>query len=347
MTGFSRDLLVAARTLWRSRAFAAIALLTLTLGIGATSAIFAAVDTVLLRPMPYRHADRLVVPVSIHSARGINRASISFADYTDWRNETGIFDAVALWRPTTVDLTGDEGPERAQAAQVSEEYFRVVDVVPQAGRVLAAVDHQDKAPLVTVLSYGLWQRRFGGRADIVGRTVRVAGVPVEIVGVLQPRSVWPDSAALFLPLRAGTFSPDVRTRRDNLIFGAFARLGDGVTIERGNAALAAIAARIERDHPEARKGWTNALLPLREFVVDPELRRALIVLFAAVGAVLLIGCANLANLVLVRGLGRAREIGRAAGARREPVADRASAVGGVPQSSRAPVPCSAWRSPAG
>ncbi len=308
MNGFSRDLLVAARTLWRSRGFAAIALLTLTLGIGATSAIFAAVDTVLLRPMPYRNADRLVVPVSIHTGRGIDRASISFADYTDWRNEKDVFDAVSLWRPTTVDLSGEEGPERAQAAQVSEEYFRVIDAVPQAGRVFTPADHQERAPLVTVLSHGLWQRRFGARADIVGRTVRVAGAPAEVVGVLPPRSVWPTSA-LFLPLRTGTFSQDMRTRRDNLIFFAFARLREDVPLERGQAAVETIAARIERDHPEARKGWTNALLPLREFVVEPELRRALVVLFAAVGAVLLIGCANLANLVLVRGLGRARETG--------------------------------------
>lgn len=309
MNGFTRDLLVATRTLWRSRGFAGIALLTLTLGIGATSAIFAAVDTVLLRPMPFRHADRLVVPVSINAARGINQGSISFADYTDWRRETDVFEAVSLWRPVSVDLTGDEGPERAQAAQVSEEYFRLADVVPLAGRGFVPADHEAKAPRVTVLSHGLWQRRFGGRPDLVGKTLRVAGVPFEIVGILPPRSVWPDRPVLFLPMRPTGFEEDVRTRRDNLIFFGVARLRDGVPIERGHAVLESIAARLERDHPEARKGWTNGLVPLREFIVEADLRRALLVLFAAVGAVLLISCANLASLVLVRGLGRAREVG--------------------------------------
>jgi putative ABC transport system permease protein len=303
------DIVYAIRTLRRSPGFAAAALVTLAVGIGATTAIFGAVDAMLLRPLPYRHADRLFVPVSAHPARGIDEASITFADHLDWRRETEVFDVVALWRPVTVDLTGDGEPERAQAGQVSEEFFRLVEATPLTGRTFTPSDHVAEAARVTVISHALWQRRFGAAGDVVGRTLRVAGVPHEIVGILPPRSVWPENITVFLPIRPALLSDDVRTRRDNMIYLALARLRDGVTRDRADAVLATIAARLEVEHPESRKGWTNRLVPLREFIVEEPLRRALVVLLAAVGGVLLLACANLANLALVRGIGRARELG--------------------------------------
>jgi putative ABC transport system permease protein len=307
VAGLRRDVRYAIRSLRRAPGYTLVTLLTLTLGIGANAAIFAAVDTMLLRPMPYAHADRLVVPVSVNRARDIDNASVSFADYTDWRRETDVFEAVALWRPITVDLTGAGQPERISAVQVSRDFFRVLTMIPVAGRTLAESDYEPKAPPVTVLSDGLWRRLFGGAPDVVGRTIRIAGIPHEIVGVLPARVVWPEEAALFVTLPA-PMDDDVRTRRDNLIFYSVARLRDAVTLERGNAFVAAIAARLERDFPESRKGWTNELQPMREFMVPDSARRALWVLLVAVGGVLLIGCANLAHLGLVRGLSRAREL---------------------------------------
>jgi putative ABC transport system permease protein len=303
-----RDLTYALRSLRRSPGYTVVALLTLALGIGANSAIFAAVDAILLRPMPYPHADRLVIPVSIKLSRGDDGASVSFADYTDWREHTDVFEAVALWEELTVDLTGVGQPERIRATRVSPEYFRVIALTPLAGRTFNPADHEPKAPRVTVISYELWQRLFGGAPDAVGRVIRIGGVPFEIVGVLPAGVTWPERTALFLPMRPALMNENVRTRRDNLIFSAVARLRDGVPIERGDAVLAAIAQRLERDYPESRKGWTNRLRPLREFMVPADARRALWVLLAAVGAVLLIGCANLAHLGLVRGLRRAREL---------------------------------------
>ena len=308
LAGFRRDLLVAARALAQARGFTALAVITLAVGIGATTAIFAAVDTILIRPMPYAHADRLVVPISVHRARNIPDGSIAFADYTDWRQERGVFHSVAAWRSITVDLTEHGEPERAEAAQVTEDFFRLAGATFIAGRGFAPADHEPKAARVTVISYGLWQRRFGGEVSALGQTVRVAGTPFEIVGILPARAVYPDEVSLYLPMRPALFNRDVLERRDNMIFSAIARLNDGVTIEQGDAVLAAIASRVERDHPGSRTGWTNRLLPLRESIVDGNLSLALTVLLAAVGAVLLIGCTNLANLVLVRGMGRAREI---------------------------------------
>ena len=302
-----QDLRYAVRTLIRDRGYALTAILALAIGIGGASAIFAAVDAVLLRPMPFPHADRLMVPVTENASRGPGLGSTSFADYMDWRAEKEIFAAVALWYPTNVDLTGDGDPERVEATVVSEEYFGLIDVTPVKGRTFQPADFPESAARVTVLTHGLWQRRFGG-ADMIGKSITVAGRPAEVVGILPPRSVWPDGGQLFLPLKPALFSEDVRTRRDNLIFRNFARLNEGVSIEQGNVRLAMIATRLEQEHPNSRKGYTNRLVPLRDYIVEPDVRRALYVLLAAVGAVLLIVCANVANLALVRGQSRAREL---------------------------------------
>lgn len=299
----------AIRSLRRTPGYTFVAIAALAVGIGANAAIFGAVDTVLLRAMPYPHADRLVVPVSVNASRDIDRGSVSFADYEDWRRQTDIFEHVALWRPIEVDVTGAGDPERISAGQVSEDYFPLVDATLAAGRPLAPADHAAAAARVTVLGFAFWQRRFGGDTNAVGKTISIAGTPHEVVGILSDRAAWPEDVELFLPLRPSAFDEDERTRRDNLIFLALARLRDDVPFDQGNARVAAIAARLEAEHPESRKGWTNRLLPLRDFVVEAGVRRALLVLFGAVGAVLLIACANLASLALVRAAGRSREMG--------------------------------------
>ena len=305
-----RDVVYALRSLARTPGYAAVAVLTLALGIGANTAIFAAVDTILLRPMPYPHADRLFVPVSEHVGRNIRDASVSYGDYLDWQRETSIFDAVSVFQAFDADLTGAGArPERVSALAVTPEFFQAFQVTPVAGRTLQPNDHGADAPRVIVLTHGLWQRTFGGSSDVIGRTVRFGGVPREIVGVLPDRVAWPEAVALYVPLRPSTFSADTRERRDNMIFGALARLREGVTIGQGNAALATIASRLEREFPESRKGWTNHLVPLRDSMVPEGLRVGLWVLLASVGAVLLIACANLAHLGLVRGLARQRELG--------------------------------------
>ena len=304
-----QDLRYALRTLLKAPTYTAIAVLVIALGIGANTAIFSFVDAMLLRPLPYPNADRLYATVSMNPGRGSDRSSITFADYEDWRRERDVFAAVALANPGGVDLIGGSEPERINVLSVSEDYFVLTGAQPIVGRVLQPTDHAANAARVTVMSYSLWQRRFAGARDVVGKTVRIAGVPTEVIGVLPPRAAWPEDRELFLPLRPSLFGEDVRTRRDNMIFQGIARLADGVTREQAEARMRANAARVEREFPESRRGWTNGLVPLREYIVEPDLRIALFVLLAAVAAVLLIGCANLASLALVRGAGRVREIG--------------------------------------
>jgi putative ABC transport system permease protein len=305
--GMRRDLRYALRSLNRQRGFAITAVLALALGIGATTAIFAAVDAVLLRPMPFPHADRLFVPVSEHHARGITRANVTFADYEEWSRLTDVFAKVAIWSPGFADVTGGGDPERVRLARVSEQFFDLIDVRPLAGRTFVPADHAPGAPAVVVMTQQFWEQRFGAAPDVVGRTVVLGGAPREIVGILPARQVWPDSVSLFVPTVPALLPEDIRTRRDNMIFGGLVRLRDEVPADDGRARLAAIATRLEQDHPDSRRGWTNTLVPLREYIVNEDVTVALYVLLGAVVAVLLIACANVANLSLVRGSGRVRE----------------------------------------
>jgi putative ABC transport system permease protein len=303
-----RDLRYAIRSLRRQPSFTIAAVLALALGIGGTTAVLGVLDAVLVRPMPFPHADRLFVPVGRNLSRGIPRATVCFADAEDWRREPGLFADLALWQPVNADLTGLGDPERVQIALVDQRFFHVVDVDPLMGRTLVAADHEPGAPDVIVISHALWQRRFGAAPDVVGRHVTLGGEPREIVGVLPAKRVWPAEVALFVPMNTAGLGPDVTERRDNMIFNALARLPDGVSADAVAGRLAAIAARIERDHPRVRTGWTATLVPLRDYIVDANVSLALYTLLAAVGGVLLIACANVANLALVRGTGRTREL---------------------------------------
>ncbi len=313
-----QDFHYALRTLVKSRSYTVITVTVLALAIGANAAIFSFVDAMLLRPLPYPHADRLYAPVSINLARNTDQGSVSFADYEDWKREKDLFAEVALANPATVDLTGSGEPERIDGLQVTEEYFRLTGVRPLHGRVFQSADQAAEAPRVVIISYSLWQRRFGGSPAVAGTEVRIGGVPATVIGVLPPRATWPEDREIFLPMRTSLFNADVRTRRDNLIFQAMSRLAEGATREQVEARMRAIAARVAQENPSSRQGWTNGLVPLREYIIDADLRVALLVLMAAVVAVLLIACANLASLALVRGAGRAREISLrlALGARR-------------------------------
>jgi len=303
------DFRFAARVLLKSPGYSLVALVTLALGIGATVAIFSAVYAVLLAPLPYPDSDALVVPVSTNAARGFDRASIPYADYVDWREQRDIFTDVAVWQPTAVDVAaGSAMPERVEAAQVGEAFFAVLGVRPLVGRTFEAADHDVKNARVAVISYGLWQRTLGGVPDVLDRDLRIGGVPTRIVGVLPLDSMWPAEQQIWLPLRPAQFGEDVRTRRDNFIFQAIARLAPGVTLAAGRARVAAIAARVAQDHPESRKSWSTSLVPLRDYFVERELRDALVVLLTAVCVVLLIVCVNIANLLLARGTIRAREL---------------------------------------
>ena len=303
-----QDLRYAARMLRRSPAFALVAVLTLTVGIGGTVAIFSAVYTVIYRPLPLADSGRLVVPVSESVESDIRRGSIPYADYADWREQRDVFEGVALFEPFDVDIAGGEAPERVSAMEVTEEYFPLMRVQPLAGRVLSQADHDAKAPDVAVISDALWTRRFGADPTIAGKPLRLAGRVVTIVGVVPAAQLWPEERDVWLPLQPSLLNDDTRTRRDNMVFLSIARLRHDVPFAQARTRIATIGDRVAREHPESRKGWTSDLIPLREYVVEPQIRLGMFVLLGGAGLVLLIACVNLANLLLARGADRAREM---------------------------------------
>ncbi len=303
-----QDVRYAVRMLRRSPVFTAVALLTLALGIGGTVAIFTAVYTVLYRPLGVAGSDRLAVPVSENQARGILRASVPFADYEDWRAERDVFEQVALFSPTQLDISGDGAPERVAVVQVSADYFAAMQVQPLLGRLFVPADHAADAARVVVIADGLWKRRFGGAPDVAGKEIRLSGTVATIAGVVPGARVWPSDQDVWTPMRPALFNDDVRTRRDNMIFLSVARLRAGVPIEQARARVGAIAERVAQDHPASRQGWTTNVLPLREYIVEPELHLGMLVLLGGVVLVLLIASVNLANLLLARGADRVREM---------------------------------------
>ncbi|MBX6332834.1 MAG: ABC transporter permease [Gemmatimonadaceae bacterium] len=224
------DLRYGARQLRRAPGFAAVAILTLGLGIGATTAIFSVVRGVLLRPLPYPAAEQLVVPRSVDLESG-NQWNVTYADYQDWRS-AGVFSHVALYQPIEVNLGGDGPPERIEGVRVTEDFFATLGIAPTLGRTLRPDEFVIGAPRRAVISYGLWQRRFGGDPSIVGRSIRVTGVPVEVVGVLPRDMGFPSATEIWLPIKIAPEDIADYERRDNYVFGGIGRLAAGQTIGR-------------------------------------------------------------------------------------------------------------------
>ena len=301
-----QDIRYAIRSLLKARGFVAVATLTLALGIGANTAIFTIVNALLLRPMPYAQPERLVMVWQDLRARGGPADEWATpGNYADWRRETGIFEQVAAiggWRPT---LLGGAEPEPLPGEQVTHEYFSVLKIPPAHGRTFTPDDDLPNAPRVVVIGDGLWKRRFGADPSVVGRTITLSGEPHEIIGVMPDgfRPIVAATAEIWRPLRLNMANPS----RGAIVLRTVARLPPDVPLERAQTEATELAKRLEAAYPQYNEKTGFNLTPLHDRVVG-DIRPGLLALLGAVAFVLLIACANIANLLLARGSARGREI---------------------------------------
>lgn len=301
-----RDVRYAIRSLSKRPAFTAIALVALALGIGANTAIFTLVNAVLLRPLPFAEPDRLVW-VWGNIKGGGSRASVSPLDFLDYRQQNTTFEefAASLSVPLPLNLTGNGEPERLQGAAVTGNYFKALGVMPALGRTFVLENEKPGNDQVAVLSYALWQKRFAGDPDIVNKTVMLGGKACQVLGVMPQDFSFPQSAELWVPMNFDT-EAGMKQRKAHFL-RPIGRLKPGVTIAQAQADTDAVSRHLEEQYPDTNKNWNLRLVSLREQLVG-NTRPTLFILFGAVGFVLLIACANVANLLLVRAAGRQKEI---------------------------------------
>ena len=296
-----QDIRYGVRSLLKRPGFTVIALIALALGIGANTAIFSLVNAVLLRPLPFAEPDRLVW-VWGNIRGGGNRASVAPLDYLDYRKDNTTFEefAASFSVPVPLNLTGNGEPERLTAAAVTGNYFKALGAPPALGRTFVLENEKTGNDQVTVLSHALWQRRFGGDPAIVNKTLILDGRTCVVIGVMPQDFSFPQATELWVPMNFD-ISPGMKQRKAHFL-RPVGRLKPGVTIAQAQADTDLVAARLEEAYPDTNRNWNLRLISLREQLVG-NTRPTLLILFGAVGFVLLIACANVANLLLVRAAG--------------------------------------------
>jgi putative ABC transport system permease protein len=306
MDSIIKDIRYGFRSLLKRPGFTIIALIALALGIGANTAIFSLVNAVVLQPLPYPEPDRLVWMWG-NIRNGVNRASVAPGDFVDFRNQNKTFEHFAASGTITnpANLTGSGEPERLSASVVTGNYFQAFGVTPALGRGFTLENEKTGQDQVTVLTHALWQRRFGGDPAIIGKTIVLDGKAVQIIGVMSPDVTLPQQADLWLPMNFDA-APEMKQRFAHFL-RPIGRLKQGVSLTQAQADTDLIAAQLEKQFPESNTGWNLRLVPLQEQLIGGS-RTTLFILFGAVGFVLLIACANVANLLLVRAAGRQKEI---------------------------------------
>jgi predicted permease len=307
LESFVQDLRYAIRGLWKTPGFSVVAILVLAIGIGATTAMFSLVDAMLLRGLPYPGADRLVVLIGTVQRAAVERRGNSLPDHRDWRAKTTQFDDMAAYSTTTITLLGVDEPERISIEAVSAPYFSLLGVSPVHGRTFR--EEEDTVPnrdFVAVLSDGLWRRRFGADPSIVNRTIQLSGRSYTVLGIMPPGFTGvSDTAQLWVPfVLAGGYSPANRGGRG---FQTLARLKPGATIDGARAELDVISGQLAAAYPETNDKRAVEVSPLSVETFG-QLQPMILTLMAAVSFVLLIGCTNVANLLIGRSEARQKEI---------------------------------------
>jgi putative ABC transport system permease protein len=307
MRNLLTDLRFSLRILRLNPAFSAAAIVVLALGIGANTAIFSVVNAVILRPLPFEDSSRIVQVWHVPPAKsfpGMTMFSVSPANYLDWRKQSSSFEQMAAYGFRSFTIGGKERPEAIQAAAVASDFFAALRVAPLLGRAFTPDEDRPGEGHVVVLGYNFWRDHFASDRNVAGRNILLDGEPYSVVGVMPETFRFPVWAKIWIPL---AWTDETRAVRGNHNYLVIARLKKAVDIRQAQAELSAISTRLEQLYPEDDKGWGAVIVPLREGLVG-DVRPALLVLFGAVAFVLLIACANVANLVLAKTLARRKEI---------------------------------------
>ena len=306
MNSLLQDLRYGLRTLLKNPGFTLVAVVTLALGVGVNTAIFSVVNGVLLRPLPFNQPERIVTLWENNSKDGIERDDVSPANFLDWRERSRSFEEMAFANPWSLDYTGKTEPETWRAARVSSGFFRILGAQAMVGRTFLPEEYETGRNQVVVLSYGLWERRFGAEPKVVGQKLTLDGQPMTVVGVMPPEfklRLFDREELLWWPQ---TPDESMRQQRRATYLKVIAQLKPGVTVEQARAEMNSIAANLGSEYPQTNAGVGVTTVSLTEQMTG-HVRPALLVLFAAVAAVLLIACANVANLLLARSNERERE----------------------------------------